>query len=178
MQKLGVCFGILSRITAAHCNQRIHNTNINFFPLPSPPTPLLGFMAVDSDISPRQGRLFNPWLHCTDYTYFSVLYCIVLYLLLYGLHLFGANWQRAPTLSLDRPWAISAELRFYFGVPSIISCPETRFTRGRAKGFGKVSWQLDLTETSHLVRYLGVCAYVSLPSAAHYPSWSAGQLEE
>ena len=87
MQKLGVCFGILSRITAAHCNQRIHNTNINFFPLPSPPTPLLGFMAVDSDISPRQGRLFNPWLHCTDYTYFSVLYCIVLYLLLYGLHI-------------------------------------------------------------------------------------------
>ena len=34
-------------------------------------------MAVDSDISPRQGRLFNPWLQCTDYTYFSVFYCIV-----------------------------------------------------------------------------------------------------
>ena len=64
-QKATVCFGILSRITAAGGNQRIQNTNINFFP----PFPLLGFMGVDSDISPRQARLFTRPLHYTDYTY-------------------------------------------------------------------------------------------------------------
>ena len=31
--------------------------------------PLLGFMGVDSDISPRQGCLFTRRLHYTDYTY-------------------------------------------------------------------------------------------------------------
>ena len=58
-------------------------------------------MAVDSDISPRQGRLFTEPLHYTDYTYLEQID------------------KRASTLSVDRSWAISAvvglELRFYFG---------------------------------------------------------------
>ena len=134
MQKLGVCFGILSRITAAGGNQRIQNTNINFFP----PFPLLGFMGVDSDISPRQARLFTRPLHYTDYTYLEQID------------------KRASTLSVDRSWAISAvvalELRFYFGHQ--LSAVRRQDLRGDVRKALEKSVGWDLTETSHLVRYL------------------------
>ena len=51
--------------------------------------------------------------------------------------------------------------------PSIIRCPTTRFTRGRAKGFGKVSWLgFDRDVSFGEIFSCWQSAYVSLPSAA------------
>ena len=95
-------------------------------------------MAVDSDISPRQGRLFTRSLHYTDYTYLEQID------------------KRASTLSDDRSWAISAvvalELRFYFGHQ--LSAVRRKDLRGDVrKALEKSVGGEDLTETSHLVRY-------------------------
>ena len=103
MQKLGVCFGILSRITAAHCNQRIHNTNINFFPLSLPPFPLSLVLWLSIQTLVHARVAFSIRGYIARITYISLfcielylllrithisLFCIVLYLLSYGLHIF------------------------------------------------------------------------------------------
>ena len=54
--------------------------------------------------------------------------------------------------------------------PSIIWCPTTRFTRGRAKGFGKVSWPGFDRDVS-FGEIFWWQSYVSLPSAAPAGQW-------
>ena len=82
MQKLGVCFGILSRITAAHCNQRIHNTNINFFPLPSPlPLSLVLWLSIQTLVHARVAFSIRGCIARITHIslYYIVSYCIYYY---------------------------------------------------------------------------------------------------
>ena len=65
-------------------------------------------------------------------------------------------------------------------LPSIICCPAERFTRGRAKGFGKVSWWggFDRDVSFGEIFCWRQSEYVSLPSAAlSQPSWSVWSVE-